>query len=549
MRRLTTLWIGLVVGLCMPALVAAQNTYYAMKTANPGNTCTPDGQTITTAQNTIQNGWNCLSSGDTLIIMGSDSDGIWDEMPTFSGGGTVGNPITVTKEPGVAVTIAPSDATCAADADGRTLNLTDLSYTIIRGISLTDRLKFDQGGHPNCDRTIHGSGTGTEVEIAYTEHTRAKFSTTIGQLQTAGRWWLHHNYLYDTGELGKTGTGTHGFYIRGANSLIEYNTIVDLSGGNAIQLGTSNPDIDIRFNYIKNSERQCIIANSQVSPARFEIYGNVLIDCGRINDGPWPAHGIRLFGNAECDECYIANNTIINSVVQCIIVEEFNDDVTVQNNVCFDGNSNITDNGRNSIIRNNACPSGSLCGPSAVIVAAGDFTNTATEEYTVAPGSALINAGTATAVPAGYPFTGATPDIGAFQTTEYVSGTIDGAVAVLTLGTAYAPYLAPNGCAGLSFANISGNPTCVSVIPNVDNTLTVTNSSPADPIDSGISVSYAGTHWADTVGIGGPFLAVGVHQPVLPFTAQPVTNNTGPNPPSGAASRLHNGRWSNGTLR
>jgi hypothetical protein len=361
--------------------------YYVAKSGSNSNTCT-QARFSSTAKATIAAGLDCLSGGDTLIIM----TGIYEEIITASKvpSGTNGNPTTIMRNSSDMVTLAPSSGTAA---DNPVIDLTGTSYVTVDGLRV-------DGTNATGNNIVHWAGGGVEVGI--TVKNTEIFATNIVSAASAclvGGGTGHkivNNNIHDCGN-GNPSRGlpaAHGLYIAGSSIIAEGNTIHDVSGY-GIHVYKESGGISnniVRSNNIYNVGGINGYAIIIGSGSGHHAYRNQISASGG---------GIRVaYNGATGNQVY--NNTIYNSV-DCIRLDYVYDTI-LQNNFCLSNSTNSISLG--SSVSGTTADHNVFTTDPALVIDAGN------NNFTPRSGSTLIDAG---AIIAGFSYVGAAPDIGAVE--------------------------------------------------------------------------------------------------------------------------------------
>ena len=215
-----------------------------------------------------------------------------------------------------------------------------------------------------------------------------------------------NNTFHDCGVIG-VGGDDHGIYSVSDNEVLEGNVFRNLDGGYGIHYYTPGETITgtvIRQNlvYANPYDGGIYLGNGNGA----EIYENVIYE----NTGSG-VPGIVIAGSRSADKIW--HNTITGNGIG-LQINAGASSTEYRNNIICNNTSNVADSGTGTVSSGNlvaaACPS---------------FTNSAADDYSLASGSAAIDAAaTVTGGPA-CNGTGGTPcDQGAFETFLFSSGSV-----------------------------------------------------------------------------------------------------------------------------
>lgn len=334
--------------------------YYA---ATNGSDSNPG--TITQPFRTIRKGLGILRASETLYIRGGTYGEIIDSnTQTLPTGTSWANAPVISGYPGETVIIN------GAAGSGAVINIAAsyIQYLIFKDFIL------DASGSTFCLGTY-----GTPHHVRF-QNIEAKNAAMSCFLQNAGSTFFEfiNNRVHNNG---RNASLDHGFYLNGADNLIEGNDIYS-NTAHGIQI-YPNPQRNI-------IRRNKIHGNGTLGSTTYGIvaYGdNNKIYNNLVYDMPSGTGGIYLGGGSSTA---ISNNTIYNSGGTGIQVSAGASGITIRNNIIRGHSTDVGDVGSATLKGNNLCQNLSA---GCVSIANPAFMNAASSNFALQAGSPAINAG------------------------------------------------------------------------------------------------------------------------------------------------------------
>jgi len=476
-------------------------TFYVDDDGNDANSCTT-AQTEGTPKLTIASGVACLSAGDTLEIDAGTYTEVNPLENNVPNGTSPTNVVTIQGKTGATVTIQPSSGSFVARF-GRTGQIDQ--YIVL------DNLTFD-----GINTTSSNIKFGGDTVNPASHHIRIKNSIITNGAESGILTDPYTNFLeFINNDIHTNGLSTlrpgnkwHGMYINGQDNLIERNRIHDNSGWGIHIWNGFGKDADrhvVRFNEIyDNSTAGLDSAGIIVSSGDGTLVHHNLV-YGNLN-------GIQVGANGTSN-VLIHNNTIANNDLKGLYIAQTGSatGTIYRNNIVYNHpTSNITDSGSNSVFSNNLTTDPTF--------------NSGSNVYTLASGSAAINAGST--VP-GFSFNGSAPDQGAFETFAFSScevGNVDDTSLIITFeNNLYSPLLPSSSVTTITARESESAVTVSSCARSGDNSLDCTLSASITGGNT-VDISWASGNLTDSALIGNQSDLV---QPFLAVTNQSCTNNVG----------------------
>ncbi len=496
-------------------------TRYVSPSGSDSNSCTASA-TITTPKRTFASAVACMSPGDTLYIRA----GTWTEMLDLrNAAGTAGLPKTFAGYPGESPCLTAKtgqggfglflygptsayivlrnmrlDGSCDGTTDA---NLTESNYWTIG----------NSGGTAPHDILIDG------VEVAHWK------GNGLLLIQNATNITIKNSIFRDmvtnysgtqcTFGGGNTGQGRwYGIYASSTtNLLIENSQIYNNVGGGLQIYPGPNVNTVIRNNSIHDNN---MCSNAVFGGILFQnlitnglIHNNLVYNNGsdaRSGNSP----GIQINDSAIGSKVY--NNTVYGNKNAGIDITwagtaKPTNTVVTNNHVVGNLTSQISDIGTGTTQTTNRT-TGTIT----------DCT-VSTSNFTQKAGSSCIGQGTAIS---GFPYNGAAPDQGRYETFGFTSATITGNTMLVTLGqniSANNPILPATGMTGWTVNN--GRTVTAAIRQASSDSIVQLTISGAACLDADTwTVTYTPGNVTDSAGVA----AGSVGQPLTAFTTQPVTN-------------------------
>ncbi len=386
------MWALFALLLLAPGLAEAA-TYYVSPTGTNAACGSITG--YANGKTTIAAGLACLAAGDTLNI----GDGTYAEsiaVGAIPSGVSDANRTIIQAQTNRAAILRPTSGTIR-------LQLRNQSNITITGLYLDGNSTEAAGGTYSATVGLHiTSTTGSASNITFQD---GQIEDTLGTSSGAGMLHIHfaspqsgtrptnirilrniiqrHNW---------TGTGTqysinHCIYTSATSSIFEGNTITDCYGSGFTMhasSGSTGTGNIVRSNWIENCSQG---AGIRLAGDSNFAYNNVVKNCGGVAESH-SAISIHL-NDADLNEA--DHNTIIDAKYGCMMIRPSSGQTStgnkMRNNLCSGGTTTFRDEGVTSTITNNRCDSG--CATSA----SPGFVDSGAENYHLAAGSAMINAG------------------------------------------------------------------------------------------------------------------------------------------------------------
>jgi hypothetical protein len=338
----------IIITMCTPAPnpsaapPASGKTYYVAKTGRNSNSC-KQAKNPATAKQTIKEGINCLSAGDTLIVKsGTYSEGIkGEDIPS----GSSGTPTVVKSE--------VKHGAILQTNSGRGISLGD---GVNQHWIVLDGFVIDGSNNPNGQLNMNAKdGSGDIViqnleikNIPYPDDTANGYSGASLSNKTSNTV-LRNLLVHDIGRGSENNQHywAYGIYFSGSGYTLEnsefYNiTGFALHGYNGGGDGASNNII--RNNYFHDTGASLLMCQENN-----QIYNNILV---RVSRGPGSGGietGASCAGGASGNN-QIHHNTIVDSGGNCIN-SGYSRGNTVRDNICWRNNNDTVtgDNGAGTV--------------------------------------------------------------------------------------------------------------------------------------------------------------------------------------------------------
>lgn len=418
---LAFLLLGVLLFLAVPAFAV---TRYVAKTGSDANTCAQSTST-STPKLTIAAGLACMSAGDTVQIRtGEYAEIIKTSTQTMAAGTYWSNPVTIMAYPGETVTIKP----------------TGTPYAVVEMLGSThkyiifDRLIFDALNVTNY--VINAGGTAGYNRWINCEMKNSDRSSVIVGKDSHFNEFIN-NKIHDGG-VARTGENCcgYGIYVQGSDTLIEGNEIYNHTGygiHNYSGFANGSHRNKIRKNFVHDNATDSGASNS----------AGILIGSGDGNVAEFNIvkghpYGLMVgFNSATNSKVY--HNTVYGATIAGVRVRASSSSTTIQNNILYNNVTAVS------------LESGATATQTTNRTTDPTYVNPAANDFGLQAASAAIDAGTAIS---GYPYNGAAPDQGAFDTftcTAVVPDTATDNTMVITCDNNQAPPLLPAAnCAGFT---------------------------------------------------------------------------------------------------
>lgn len=398
-RKMFTLSLFVTFFAWLAPVVAYSATYYVAKTGTNSYSCA-QAQTESTPKVTIAGGLACMAAGDTLIV----KNGTYHERIGHNQfvSGTPGAFTTVKAENAFGVTLVPpSTGPFGVWFYGK-------HYIVFDGFIVDGTNITSQGiliNRNDSDLSSHITLRNIEVKNVKgrvgAQSSGTCIATSLSPNIQIINAKIHNCGLNDPGH-------SHGIYLSGANSLIEYSEIYDNYGHGIHQFHQSSSTASnnvIRYNYVHdNGSRGILIGNGQNNIAHHNIVARTKGTAAGITTGFSTSINNQIYNNV------IYGNT---SSGPCIDIRYSGSSwgAKVKNNLCLsNANNTIRDWGRGTVLAKNR-----LSTDSTLVV------DVSTNRFSPREGSALIDAGENISGFSSGKFVGSTPDQGALEFTGVVT--------------------------------------------------------------------------------------------------------------------------------
>lgn len=477
-------------------------TYYVATTGSDSNNGSSDlpwrnPQKCVAAGSPLVAGDTCLVRSGTYTY--SSGSAVLVASGSTSPQGTSSNPITIKSEVlGGAIISIPTNLTVSS---GRGFVIARNYYTI-EGFQFTGGASTD----PNISITgVLNTGLGLVLRRNYfhnigkTMCTNSNFSTSAISLQTQGNILIEYNYFYNIGRRrnGEAGCSTSHFqHDHGVYSQVIPNVTV-----------RHNLFRDVIMGYPLHFYKSGGAALSHVNP---RIYNNTFV--GKSPTG-LPA-GQLIFCNTVSGG--IVRNNIFSDTPSGYGINYCSGTVAVSTTITH----NLSDTTQANIQNPTSKPASGITYNNNTLNTSPGFTNAGSADFTLASGSAAINAG----VNVGLAYNDSAPDIGAFETITFSACEVPDGEST-TIRATFVNNTNPPLLPASSVTGVTGRKNAVS------NTITASARVGDNQIDFTMTNSYAGgdtadlsatsTNITDSALIGGT-----LNQPwVGTLTNQSCTNN------------------------
>lgn len=456
-KLLTFLLLSVLLFLAAPAFAV---TRYVAKTGSDANSCAASTST-STPKLTIAAGLACMAAGDTVQIRtGEYAEIIKTSTQTIAAGTSWANAVTIMAYPGETVTIKP----------------TGTPYAVVEMLGSThkyiifDGLIFDALNVTNY--VVNAGGTAGHNRWINCEFKNSDRSSVLVGRDSHFNEFIN-NKIHDGGSA-LTGANCcgYGIYLQGSDTLVEGNEVYNHTGyGIHNYSGYTNGSHrnKIRKNFVHDNT-----TDSGATASAGILIGSGDGNIAEFNIVKGHPYGIMVgFNGATNSKVY--HNTVYGATTAGVRVRASSSSTTIQNNILYNNVTAVSlESGATATQTTNRTSDPLYINPSG-------------NDFGLQASSAAIDAGTAIS---GYPYNGAAPDQGAFETftcTAVVPDTASDNTMVLTCTNNVAtPLLPAASCTGFTARKNAADNAVTACTRTGDGQMTIT-----------LTSSYLSTDTAD----------------------------------------------------